>query len=307
MQALKSEPALNSILENSNGPESIQQEKKESDTKELENNENSEILPEKKSTVASLVIAISFPVLVFFLHFLCQENDCSIQNWTLPNLSKLATLYDPMPIIFVGGFYVGIILLSLLPFGEIINSDSYVVAYRRNGLITAIGIFLPAAFAKHYFQFQVSPFIPYIPKLVLPVMIFSLIFGLLILFINRRSDTENGIISKFLLGTSSDVSLAGLSVKSILNRISAITLIAINYVLIEADFEQNKTLSPTLLLITSMQIIYSFNHILDEMENLHTVTAGRLNVGWALLSNTLMYPFFVSLITLYNTTHRFVP
>ena len=42
MQALKSEPALNSILENSNGPESIQQEKKESDTKELENNENSE-------------------------------------------------------------------------------------------------------------------------------------------------------------------------------------------------------------------------------------------------------------------------
>ena len=251
--------------------------------------------------VLSLLLTVS---LVTGLHLVCQSNRCMLQDAVLPDWFQLTGLYNPIMFLVVAGFYAIIALLSMLPTGESVTADNTGVTYRRNAVATAVATVTVVAAAKHYLKFSVGAHLQqHLPQLLIPVIVSSILLAVAVVLIDRKENTGKGVINNFVVGSESEVAIGDLNFKVLLGRLAFITLIVLNYLFVEADYELNRTLSPTLMLSASMQICYASHSLYNEFEFLQT-TAIHHKVGCLATTSLLLYPFLISIVTLYNTVFR---
>lgn len=185
----------------------------------------------------------------------------------------------------------------MLPTGELLNIDEGQF-FRRNSLFSATTLISSLLAAKHYFKFSASKIMTHLPQFLIPNVVVGFIVAVFVAFRNRgKRSSDTGILSHFVIGSSVNVSLAGVNIKVWLHRAIFISVIALQCLALEASFEQRQALSPSLTLVAAMQIIFAIEALWNDSNLLNTYEFTHLKTGWMYLS-MLSYPFMAFLITL---------
>lgn len=223
---------------------------------------------------------------VTFLHLACQHNKCLIQGIQIAQ-SHLVALYQPCVALSVAGFYLLIFVLSLVPVGNTIH--------RRNYIVTLLALIASLLASKHYFNLPASQIMKHVPQFLLPNFLVGFLLACVVAYQTRSSGV--GFLSRFIIGTSANTSLAGINLKIWLHRATCLTAIALNVLAEVAHFERTGSLSPMLALVAGMQIVYSLEALMNENSFLNSFEYLNIKMGWMLLSS-LASPLLTFLITL---------
>ncbi len=257
-----------------------------------------------ENVLTSSLTSLLLISLAVFLHLNCQNQLCSLQNLSLPDGSQLLGLYNPIMFPILGGYYLMIILVSLLPLGSMFSDDNGILSHRRNAPLVAITLLTITIICKHYFHLSFAPIVDQLPQLLPPAIFFSLVLALGVFWVNKEKRRETGIFTTFIIGSTVDIPFVGQSIRIFLNRSSFTAIIILNYLVVEADYERKTVISPTLVLAASMQIIYALENLLDETNNVRTASVLRLKTGLALITEYMLHPFLILLIVTRNTSLR---
>ena len=259
------------------------------------NSEDDEVVTHLNAFRAILT-TLTYLGLVVFLYLICKHNKCLFKGIPQFNLTTLLSLYNPFVSFCIEGFYLSIFLLSMLPTGNVPDIDEGQL-FRRNSLFSATTLISSLLAAKHYFKISASKIMTHLPQFLIPNIVVGFIVAVFVSFLNRGNRTsDTGILSHFVIGSSVNVSLAGVNIKVWVHRSVFITVIALHCLALEANFEQNQTLSPSLALVSAMQIIFAIEALWNNTDFLNSYEFTHLKTGWMYLS-MLAYPFFVFLIT----------
>jgi hypothetical protein len=87
------------------------------------------------------------------------------------------------------------------------------------------------------------------------------------------------------------------NVKVWVHRAVFIAVIALHCLVLEADYEKNQALSPSLSLVGAMQIIFSLEALWNDTHLFHSFDFNRVKIGWMYLTMN-SYPLMTFLITL---------
>ncbi|KAI9551846.1 hypothetical protein GHT06_022182 [Daphnia sinensis] len=235
--------------------------------------------------------------LVLFLYLLCKENKCLFQGIPQFSLSDLFSLYNPFVSMGIELFYLAIFLLSMLPVGEVIKiSESQYM--RRNSFVSAVILISSLLVAKHYFRFSASYVLSHFTQFVIPNFVVSFVLAIIVFYRewqNRSNDTS--IMSHFVIGSSLHATISGVNIKGWVHRAIFITVIVLHFLVLEANVEKVGVISPTLMLVAAMQILYSVEALWNDGNLIHSFDFVHLKTGWAYLA-TNAYPLITFLITL---------
>ena len=235
--------------------------------------------------------------LVLFLYLVCKENKCLLEGIPRFTFSDLLSMYNPFVSLSIELFYLAIFLLSMVPTGEIVKIGEGHL-FRRNSIVSAIVMISPLLATKHYLKISASSIFTHFPQFVIPNFVVTFVFAVIISYRERHSRHGNtGILSHFVFGSSLNATIASVNVKVWVHRAVFITVIALHCLVLEADYEKNQALSPSLLLIGAMQIIFSLEALWNDTHLFHSFDFNRVKIGWMYLTMN-SYPFMTFLITL---------
>ena len=206
----------------------------------------------------------------------------------LVNKANLLALYNPLVFFSVTGFYLVIFLLSMIPYGA--NQS-----LRRNAM-GSLAFVLSFLASKNYYHVSASTILKHLPQFVLPSIFVSFLVSALVAYRTRGLRGDTGLLTHFVIGSSTTASLAGADIKIWLNRAVSLSSIVLNCLVLEASFEHNSALSPTLVLVAVFQIVYSFELLWNESHLLHSYEFNNIKTGWMYLSN-LTYSLLTFIIT----------
>lgn len=249
------------------------------------------------SSFAAILTTTSYLSLVVYLYLICKQNKCLFKGIPHFNLSDLLSLYNPFASLCVEGFYLILFLLSLLPTGEVVEVGEGQF-YRYNSLFSAVASISSLLALKHYFQFSASKIMTHIPQFLIPNLAVTFVLAVAVSFRTRKNrNSETSVLSHFVVGSVTNVAIAGVDVKFWVHRAVFITMIVLNCLALEADFEQNKFLSPTLASVTIMQILFALEALKNDSNLLLNFEFVHVKTGWMYLT-MLTYPLMAFLITL---------
>lgn len=228
---------------------------------------------------------------VTFLHLACQHNKCLIKGIQIAQ-SHLVALYQPCVALSVAGFYLLIFVLSLLPVG---NTTQLSGGIRRNSVVTLLALIASLLASKQYLNLSATQIMKHVPQFLVPNFLVGFLLACVVAFQTRGSGV--GFLSRFIIGTSANASLAGVNLKIWLHHATCLTAIALNVLAEVAHFERTGSLSPMLALVAGMQIVYSLEALMNENSFLNSFEYLHIKTGWMLLSS-LASPLLTFLITL---------
>lgn len=235
--------------------------------------------------------------LVLFLYLLCKENKCLFEGILQFALPDLLSLYNPFVSMGVELFYLAIFLLSMLPFGEVVKIGEGQFL-RRNSLVCAVILISSLLASKHYFKFPATKIMSHFPEFVIPNFVVSFILAVIVSFRERHNrNSDIGILSHFVFGSSLNASISGVNIKGWVHRAIFITVIALHSLVLEANFEEKGVISPTLVFVAAMQILFSVEALWNDGNLIHSFDFVHLKSGWAYLTMN-SYPLVTFLITL---------
>lgn len=225
---------------------------------------------------------------VTFLHLACQQMNCLFYGVQV-NKANLVSLFHPNIFLAVEGFYLLIFLLSLIPAGE------RGLAFRRNSIVSLLIVIATLLASRRYLNVSATLIMKHISHMLLPNFAVGALLSVIAAYQTRGSGV--GLLSRFVLGTSPNASLAGVDLKVWLHRAVCLTAIALNGVAEAASIERTGTLSPVLGLVAGMQIVYSLEALWNENVFLNSFEYHHVKTGWMLFSS-LAHPLMMFTITL---------
>lgn len=230
---------------------------------------------------------------VVFLHMACHQTKCLFQGIQL-NQANLATLYHPCIFPTVVGFYLLIFLLSLVPVGNSIHLGEG-LSFRRNSVVSLLTLITSMLVAKRYYSTPATLIVKHIHHFLLPNFLVGFLMSCIVAYRTRGSG--EGFLSHFVIGSSVNVSVAGVNVKVWLHRAVCLTAIALNGLTCAAHFERTGSVPLTLGLVAGMQIVHALEALVNENSILHSFEFLHIKTGWMLLSS-LARPLMTFLITM---------
>lgn len=267
----------------------------ESSTSQTKNaTDDDESSPKLGSLSATLSILAYFS-LVIYLYLICKQNKCLFKDISQFSSSDLIDLYNPFVSLCVEGFYLTVLLFSMLPFGKFFEIEG-AQRTRHNGTAIASLTFIAVLALKYYFKVSASAILEHVPQFIIPTFVVGFVAAVFVAFKSRGEVSEGGLLHHFVMGSSQQVSLGGVNVKIWIHRSLFLALFVLNYLTIEAGIEKGEALSPTLALTAGMQIVFATEAILNERFVLLSLEFNNIKIGWMYLT-TLAYPFMSYLTT----------
>lgn len=263
-----------------------------------------EVVKNPNSFTALLSIT-SYLSLIFFFYLICRQNKCLFKGIPQFTLSDLVSMYNPFVSFGIEMFHLTLFLLSMLPTGEIVTIGEGQLC-RRNSLFSAVVMISSLQALKHYFNFSASKVMTHLPQFLIPNFVVGFVVSVIVSYRtrgNRSSDTS--ILSHFIIGSVTNVSIAGVNVKVWVHRAIFTTVIALNCLALEANFEKNQALSPTLASVAAMQIIFAVEALLNDANLFLSFEFLHVKTGWMYLT-MLSYPLMSFLITLSVTNSGYM-
>jgi hypothetical protein len=256
-----------------------------------------QIEPLSSFTATLTTIFLGNLPLALFLYLICKENKCLFEGMPRFAFADLLSMYNPFVSFCIESFYLAIFLLSMLPTGKVVKIGESQL-FRRNSIVSAIIMISSLLAIMHYLKISASSILTHFPQFVIPNFAVSFVFAFVVSFRerhNRHSDT--GILSHFVFGSSLNATIANVNVKVWVHRAVFITVIALNCLVLVANFEKNQVLSPTLAFVAAMQMIFALEALWNDTHLFHSFDFNHVKIGWMYLTmNT--YPLATFLITL---------
>ena len=245
----------------------------------------------------AFLTTISYLSLVVFLYLICQKNKCVFKDISQSLSDDLVSLYNPFAAICVEGFYLALFLLSMIPTGELVKIGEGQF-YRRNSLLSAVVLISSLLAYKHYFKISATKILSFVPQFLIPIALVILVLSFIVYFRtrgNRSSDASP--VSQFVIGSTIHASFVGVNIKVFVHRAIHISMIALQCLALEANFEKNQTISLTLAVAAGMQIVFALESLTNDTNLLNTFDFNQLKTGFMYLT-ILLYPMMAFLITL---------
>lgn len=248
------------------------------------------------SFTAILSIA-SYLSLIVFLYLTCRQNRCLFKGIPQFTLSHLLSMYNPFVSFGIEMFHLIMFLLSMLPTGEIVTIGEGQL-YRRNSLISATLMISSLLALKHFFKFSASKVMAHLPQFLIPNFVVGFVAAVIVSYRTRRNrSSDTSILSHFVIGSVTNVSIAGVNVKVWIHRAVFTAVIALNLLALQANFEKSQALSPTLASVAAMQIIFAAEALLNDTNLFISFEFLYVKTGWMYLT-MLSYPLMSFLLTL---------
>lgn len=220
-------------------------------------------------------------------------------GFTLSSVNQVAALWNPFVSLFVLGYFMVIAIMTQLPVGQVLSEESG-KSYRSNALATTSLILLSGVGLINYFKLPASWFLVFLPQCIVPTLLLGLVLALIISFQTKENGKGTHFISHLNTGSTENAIIAGVNIKIFLNRIGFLSVIILNSLAMLADFERKLTVAPTLLISSSMQIIYSIENLLNEKSTfISSYEFTQAKLGWLLITTYLTYPFLIITSALY--------
>ncbi|KAG0700699.1 Lamin-B receptor [Chionoecetes opilio] len=257
-------------------------------------------------TLPAMAIMLAMPVV---LNEMCTKNKCTVME--LPSIPRsVRYYYDPLAVAIVAGFMVVQTLLCLVPLGRKVQPISR-ASVRCNGFVAVVA------------TLAVVPVCLYMDYNILVVyskyrhlMATSLVFGLVLALVGyilghyaprgtrNPAGNSGSFLADYFMGKEIAPVVLSLDLKFVLFRISCLSQIIINVLIVVRDLQSHPgQYSPTLLLAAIMQIFYAANWIWFEDAYFTTYEYQRQGFGLFLILGDLALPFILPIFTRFVLNH----
>nr|XP_033324169.1 delta(14)-sterol reductase TM7SF2 [Megalopta genalis] len=267
----------------------------------------------------SFILIILTPLLIILPQLMCTQKNCKFGYPKLPedvnsyiNLKAFGTYL---------GFFLFVALASICPIGKKVDgleNRSGRLQYRLNGFLSAILsllIFIVCIYKElgvtdliidNYIQFSISG---WLLGVILSVLLFIKGGKAPIASLNIHGST-NSRIYNFWQGREINPRIGPLDVKMTIFRTAMIATMLINLTIVIKSIEEAQSYSLeylriSVLLIASLQIIYTMDALFFESTILSSFEIMHEGTGYMLSTGYMLFPFLPTITTkfaLYNKT-----
>ncbi|XP_076638714.1 lamin B receptor [Colletes latitarsis] len=261
----------------------------------------------------TFILIFLTPLITILPQLMCTQNQCEFGYPDIPtdlnsyiNLEAFATYL---------GFFLFVTIVSITPIGRKVDGPQSRIGrlqYRLNGFLCAL-LSLIIFIICIYKEFEFSDFIiqNYV-QLSISGWVIGVILSLLLFVKGGKAPvanlnihgSTNSVIYNFWQGREINPRIGSLDVKINIFRTAMIAMILINLIFItkaieEAESYNTEHLNINVLLVASLQIIYSMDSLFFESTILTTFEVMYEGTGYMLCTGYMLFPFLATLTTKY--------
>ncbi|XP_053984855.1 delta(14)-sterol reductase TM7SF2 [Hylaeus volcanicus] len=266
----------------------------------------------------TLILIFLTPMLTILPQLMCTTDQCKFEYPDIP--TDLNSYINLKAFVTYLGFFLFVTIVSITPIGKKVDGPQSRIGrlqYRLNGFLCALLsliIFITCIYKEfevgdfiieNYIQFSISG---WILGVVLSLLLFIKGSKAPVANLNIYGST-NSVIYNFWQGREINPRIGPLDIKMNFFRTAMITMIIINLAIVTKAIEEAENysiehLNMSVLLVASLQIIYSMDALFFESTILTTFEVMYEGTGYMLCTGYMLYPFLPTLTTKYMLYHK---